>query len=163
MDNARYFIQAYTQAPWRKQLQFIGLFLLILVIIAALGLTYLYVTALASTTGREIQRLQRQIRAIRQDIANKESLIASLTSAEEMMRRASHMDLQPITSEELVYIPVAGYEEQRSTIVTPIAQSSSITGPILSPEYRQSLIDWFKSKMDELEPLYDVVGTNTTK
>ena len=58
MDNIQQFTQAYTQAPWRKQLHMIGTILLALVSAAIVAGIYLNVTARAAAEGREIQDMQ---------------------------------------------------------------------------------------------------------
>jgi len=52
-------LQAYKQAPWRVQLQWIGLFLLGLVLVAGITGLYLNISAQAATAGRKIQSLSR--------------------------------------------------------------------------------------------------------
>ncbi len=41
MDGVRQLTQAYSQAPWRKQLQILGLFLLVVVLAALVAGIYL--------------------------------------------------------------------------------------------------------------------------
>jgi hypothetical protein len=53
MDRVQSLTQAYSQAPWRKQMQIIGLFLLVLVLTALVGI-YLSVTARAAAVGRDL-------------------------------------------------------------------------------------------------------------
>ena len=50
--------QAYRQTPWRTQLQWIGLFLLALILLATVAGIYLSVSAGAAAVGREIQQLE---------------------------------------------------------------------------------------------------------
>jgi len=52
---AQNLIQAYRQAPWRTQLQWIGFFLLGLVIIVTVAGLYLSITAQSTTAGVEIK------------------------------------------------------------------------------------------------------------
>ena len=61
MENFRNLTQAYSQAPWRKQLKFIGLFLLLVVFVALIAGIYLDVTARAATIGREILIMKNEI------------------------------------------------------------------------------------------------------
>jgi hypothetical protein len=56
--NVQNITQAYSQAPWRKQVQWIGSFLLVLVFVCLIAASYLNVTARAATAGREIQDMQ---------------------------------------------------------------------------------------------------------
>ena len=91
MNQVQKFTQAYSLTPWRKQIQGIGLFLAILVVGALVAGVYLNVTARAATVGRQIQRHRNRIEELEQDIADKESKLASLTSSVVMERRAQEM------------------------------------------------------------------------
>ncbi|MEK6255995.1 MAG: hypothetical protein N2C13_01600, partial [Chloroflexota bacterium] len=63
-------IQAYKQAPWRRQVQFVGMFTAVIaVVLTGVGI-YLYVTASAATVGREIQDLQDEKQALQHSIEN---------------------------------------------------------------------------------------------
>ena len=57
MDNVTQIVQKVRQAPWRVQRQWIGLFLLGLVVMAMVAGIYLNVTVRATLAGREIQAL----------------------------------------------------------------------------------------------------------
>ena len=53
-------VQAYRQAPWRTQRQWIFIFLLAMVALGMVGL-YLNVTARAALAGRQVQVLEASI------------------------------------------------------------------------------------------------------
>ncbi len=55
MNNVTQIVQKVRQAPWRVQRQWIGLFLLGLVLVAMVAGIYLNVTVRATLAGREIQ------------------------------------------------------------------------------------------------------------
>jgi len=54
-------LHAYKQAPWRIQLQWIGIFLLGLVLMASITGVYLNISAQAATAGRMIQFIENDI------------------------------------------------------------------------------------------------------
>ena len=84
--------QAYSQAPWRKQLQWIGLFMLALIFAAMVAGIYLSVSAQASTAGREIQIMYGEMEEIRRHIEDSESQLAILNSNAVMEKRAEELD-----------------------------------------------------------------------
>jgi cell division protein FtsL len=88
MREAEQLILAYAQAPWRKQLQLIGLFSLALVMVALIASLYLIVSAQAATRGREIQSMQYDIQEMQRQNADLESQLASLTTAARLEERA---------------------------------------------------------------------------
>ena len=61
MNNVTQIVQTVRQANWRVQRQWIGLFLLGLVLIAMVAGIYLNITVRATLAGREIQMLQADI------------------------------------------------------------------------------------------------------
>ena len=146
--------QAYSQAPWRKQLQWIGLFMLALVLIAVVAGIYLSVSAQASSSGREIQIMYSEMEDIRRNIEDLESQIAFLTSNSEMEKRAGELGFIQVSSEDIFYILVPGYSKPTQV---EIAGSPGITLPTVqtvAPEYTQSLFDWLQERVfDPASPL----------
>ncbi len=139
--------QAYSQTPWRKQLQGIGTFLAVLVVCALVTGIYLNVTARAATIGRQIQMDRHEVASLELDIADKQSKLAYLTSAVEMERRASEMSFRPATSDEILYILVPGYEERPQVILASSPQFYVAVEPTLSPAFTQSLLDWIRQSV----------------
>ena len=146
--------QAYSQAPWRKQLQWIGLFMLALVLVAVVAGIYLSVSAQASSSGREIQIMYSEMEDIRRNIEDLESQIAFLTSNSEMEKRAEELGFIQVSSEDIFYILVPGYSKPSQV---EIAGSPGVTLPTIqtvAPEYTQSLFDWLQERVfDPASPL----------
>lgn len=157
MESVQRFTHAYSQAPWRKQLQLIGLFLLGLIIVALVAGIYLNVTARAATIGRSIQGLRFDIEELERGNADRESQLAVLTSNLEMQKRAEDLGFYSVDSGEIVYVVVPGYIERQ-----PLDLDASATAPLpriqtLSPEYTQSLFDWIRERVFEpASPLAEV-------
>lgn len=150
--------QAYSQAPWRKQLQWIGLFMLALIIVAMVAGIYLSVSAQASTAGREIQIMYAEMEDIRRNIEDMESQIAYLVSNSEMEKRAEELGFLPVESDEIFYILVPGYikPDQANLAEPPGLTLPAI--PTISPEYTQSLVDWLSERVfDPASPLVQEV------
>ncbi len=150
--------QAYSQAPWRKQLQWIGLFMLALILVAMVAGIYLSVSAQASTTGREIQIMYAEMEVFRRNIENMESQIAFLVSNAEMEKRAEKLGFTPVAADEIFYILVPGYiKPGQATLGEPPGSSHPII-PTVSPEYTQSLFDWLRERVfDPASPLIQEV------
>ncbi len=146
--------QAYSQAPWRKQIQWIGLFMLGLIVIAMVAGIYLSVSAQASTVGREIQVMYAEMEEIRRNIEDMESQIAYLISNSQMEKRAEELGFVPVESDEIFYILVPGYiKPDHANLAEPPGSSFPIV-PTISPEYTQSLMDWLRERVfDPASPL----------
>jgi cell division protein FtsL len=158
MDSVQRFTQAYSQAPWRKQVQLIGLFLLGLILVALVAGIYLNVTARAATIGRSIQGMRNTIENLERGNADLESQLASLTSNREMQTRASELGLRPLDSEEQVlYLVVPGYVERQSVSTNAASAPALPRVKTLSPDYTQSLFDWLRERVFEpAAPLTEV-------
>jgi len=158
MDRAIKFTQAYYQAPWRKQLQRIGLFLAFLVVCALVAGVYLSVNSKAASIGRQIQYDRNFIDKLEKQIADQQSHLAILTSATEMEKRAIEMGFHSANSDEILYLVVEGYNGRNPVV---LAEESNFFVPVasstLAPEFTQSLFDWVQFKLS-LPP--DVFGRN---
>jgi cell division protein FtsL len=157
MDNVQRFTHAYSQAPWRKQLQLIGLFMLGVIVVALIAGIYLNVTARTATIGRNIQSLRFDIKEQELNIADLESQLALITSNREMQARAEELGFTQVDSDEIFFIVVPGYSGRQadriaSQEVRPLPQSRS-----LSLNYTQSLFDWVRERVFEpAAPLSEV-------
>ena len=151
--------QAYSQAPWRKQLQWIGLFMLAMILIAMVAGVYLSVSAQASTSGREIQIMYADMEEIRRQIEDMESQIAFLTSNAEMEKRAQELGFTPVSSEDVLYIMVPGYSKPAQVEIAGAPGAPLPMIPVVAPEYTQSLVDWLRERVfDPASPLVQEVN-----
>lgn len=143
MDRIRSFTQAYSQAPWRKQLQGIGVFLAVLVIFLLAASVFVSITARSATVGKDIQRNRDNIEALEFEIANMRTELALQTSTAVMKQRAIEMGFRPATPEELIYIKVPGYTRESGLEFASPPQSVKSASPVLSPSFTNSWVDWF--------------------
>jgi cell division protein FtsL len=141
MNNVTQIVQTVRQANWRVQRQWIGLFLLGLVLVAMVAGIYLNITVRATLAGREIQMLQVAITDNTRTNSDYETQLASLSSVESMQKRANAMGFGPADPAEITYVVVPGY-----TPATAINMSSTRTEQprtfFLLPAYSESLFDW---------------------
>jgi cell division protein FtsL len=142
MERVQNLTNAYSQAPWRKQLQFLGLFLLIVVFIGLVAGVYLSVTARAASVGRDIQAMQSELEQYAQSNVNLQSQLGDLTSSSEMEKRAQRMGFKPIDTDQAVYIAVPNYIDRRPAILAPAPGRTITSAPSLPPEYTETLFDW---------------------
>ncbi|MFN2194931.1 MAG: hypothetical protein ACK2UW_02250 [Anaerolineales bacterium] len=147
MKNAQQLILAYAQAPWRKQTQFIGLFLLVLVLIALVASLYLVVSAQAATYGREIQGMQFDIDEYQRMNADLQAELAQLTSATTMEARADELGLQPAQPEQILYLKVKGYVPRQTANLAPPVEPIAPPVPGINPEFSQPLFDWLEQQV----------------
>lgn len=139
-------IHAYRQAPWRVQRQYVGAFLLAIIIVALISALYLDVTARAALAGREIQNLRVEITSMQRINADLETELASLTSSSMMQRRALELGYRPVKPGELDYVFVPGYTAPEPDILLSAIDTTS-PAIHLPEEYTQSLIEWMDKRV----------------
>ena len=144
MDRVQDITQAYSQAPWRKQLQIIGLFSLAVVFAALIAGLHLSVTARAATYGREILQMQLEIEDLERENADLQAELGFLNSAEMMEQRARNLGFQPIDPQETVYLLVPGYVERQPAVLAPQNAPSLPSDPEIPPEYIESIFAWLQ-------------------
>jgi cell division protein FtsL len=144
MESVRNITQAYSQAPWRKQMMFIGLFLLVVIFIALVAGIYLDVTARTATIGREIQGMEEEIDALKLANADLESTLAKITSSEELERRARSLGFEPIEIDQSVFIVVPGYHPRQHVRLAPPPGPVRTVAAALPSAFTESLLDWFE-------------------
>ncbi|HEY3344555.1 MAG TPA: hypothetical protein VGJ97_06495 [Anaerolineaceae bacterium] len=136
------FIQAYRQAPWRAQLQWIVMFLLALVMVAIVAAIYLSVSAQSAETGREIQTMQMESSDVESQIADLTSQLAALTSAAQMQKRAKDMGFVPVDPSKETFLVIPGYGGRQTAMLAPPPGLSTVPTTLIRPAYTQSLWEW---------------------
>ncbi|MEA3351774.1 MAG: hypothetical protein U9Q82_14250 [Chloroflexota bacterium] len=158
MNQIRHFTQAYTQTPWRKQLQAMGIFLIALVIILLAASVFVSITARTAAVGRKIQQHRYEIEFLERQIADSKSKLASLTSVSVMEERAVEIGFRPATSDDITYIKVPGYGGRHPVNLAPPSQPTEVTAPALSSAFTQSWVDWLVQNFrNPVVPIADVM------
>ncbi len=147
MNGVRQLTQAYSQTPWRRQLQLLGLFLLLVVLGALVAGIYLNVTARAGTLGREIQIMQKKIEEFELQNADLETRLAMLNSAAEMEKRALDMGFTPLDRESVTYIVVPGYISRQQAVIAPPPSPKTVVAASLPSDYTESLLVWVQENL----------------
>jgi cell division protein FtsL len=155
MENVSQIVQKVRQAHWRVQRQWIGLFLVGLVVVSMVAGIYLNITVRATLAGREIQMLQSQFIDDQRTISDLETQLAGLTSVESMQKRAEAMGLSPATPEDITYVVVPGYTPRSAVDLSQpeaASQNEIRQKPILLPDYTESLFDWITRSLASSVP-----------
>jgi len=142
-------LQAYKQAPWRIQLQWIGLFLLGLVLVSAITGVYLSISAQAATSGRMIQSLESDKAEISNEIAELTAELAEAKSSENMISRAKNLGFKLINPRNAVYLVVPGYNPETDLVLAPPRVNIISESPVIKNAYKSSLWTWF---IDQIWP-----------
>jgi hypothetical protein len=134
-------VQAYRQAPWRRQIQWIVFVLIVVVGAALVALVYLNISSQTATAGLEIQNMQSGIDELQQEIADQNSKLAWLTSATLMKARAQSMGFEMAMPQNELYIIVPGYQGRSTAVIAP-SNTTSLPQSLIRSSYTQSLWEW---------------------
>lgn len=137
-------VQAYKQAPWRTQIQWIGIFLLVLVGVAVIAGVYLMISGRAAATGRRIQSLEAEISALEMEINDLKTQYAQVSSAKSLSERAEALNMTLLDPLKAMYIEVPGYVPPSQPALAPPPTVEDISTPVLLPEFTASLWDWLR-------------------
>jgi hypothetical protein len=149
MDSVQRLTQAYSQAPWRKQIQLIVVFMLGLILVALVAGIYLSVTARAAAFGRRIQETHVAMERIEREIEDLETELAESTSNHEMEKRAKKLGFRPAGVEEMIFLAVPGYQRPDAVVMAPAPGPVAVTPGTLPAEYTESLFDWLRERVFE--------------
>ena len=136
-------LQAYRQAPWRVQLQWIGLFMLGLILAASIAGVYLSISGQAAAAGRKIQFIEADIDQINNEIAELTADLASARSTGKMLARAKELDFVLMNPAQAVYMEVPGFDPSADLVLAPPRINPVSDRPVLRSSYKASLWDWF--------------------
>ncbi|NMB56019.1 MAG: hypothetical protein GYA15_15105 [Leptolinea sp.] len=145
--------QAYKQAPWRTQVQWSGMFLLILIGIVLIAGLYLSISAQAATAGLDIQDLQVQKDETIRRTADLRNQLAYLTSDTVMEKRAKDLGYKLNRVDEPTYLIIPQYSGREVINLAPPPGLDMIPSPLLRPAYTQSLWEWlFQGVLSYTDP-----------
>jgi cell division protein FtsL len=157
MESVRSLTQAYSQAPWRKQLAMIVLFLLMVVFVALIAGIYLDVTARTATIGREVQIMQREIESLKLVNADLDSQLAVLVSSGVMERRARDLGFERVQRDQITYVLVPGYQPRQQPRLAPPPATVKTVAAALPSIFTESLFDFFNhSVLPEVRRMLEV-------
>ena len=147
---------AYQQAPWRRQLQTIGLSLLPIIVIAMMISIHLVIGAQSAAAGLQIMDMHYEEEDILRTIANQRTRLAWMTSYSEMQKRAGKLGFEKIPAEDYRYMVIAGYQGADAILLADPPGSENIRVPVINEYYQQSLWDWL---LDTLMVAYPKVSS----
>ncbi|MEA4812791.1 MAG: hypothetical protein VB108_09505 [Anaerolineaceae bacterium] len=142
------FVQAYKQAPWRKQLQYAGIFLAVLVSMAAVAGLYLFISGRTATTGRQVQVLDARVENTKLTINDMQTELAQIASAKSMYARLKDLGMELMDPAEGLYLQVPGYEGLTAFSPARSKKTLSSTHPEILPEYTSTLLEWLTEKVN---------------
>jgi len=136
-------LQAHKQSPWRVQLQWIGLFLLAVLLVATITGLYLSVNGQAAAAGRSVQWLESDIEDTTNEISDLMTKLAKAQSSEKMAAQAEELGFHLLDPENAVYIVVPGFDPDSPVVLAPPRANTVINTPLIQDSYTSSLWDWF--------------------
>ncbi|HEX7556973.1 MAG TPA: hypothetical protein VF338_10145 [Leptolinea sp.] len=145
--------QAYRQAPWRSQVQWSGMFLLILIGFVLIAGLYLSISAQAATAGMDIQDLQVQKDETTRRSADLRNQLAYYSSDAVMAKRAKDLGFKLNQIDDPIYLIIPGYTGRDLANLAPPPGLDMIPSPVLRSAYTQSLWEWlFQGVLSYTDP-----------
>lgn len=144
------FSQAFKQAPWRSQIQMVGLFLLVLVGVLLVASVYLTISGQAASAGLNAYNLNYQRRTLERTIADSKAQLALITSSSVMEERAKALGFEAADPDSVVYAVVPGYTGRQTAILAPPPGITEQQTAVVKSVYRQSLWDWLFQGINRL-------------
>ena len=141
-------VQAYKQAPWRKQLQYAGFFMAVLLAVAAVAGLYLSISGRTATTGRQVQVLDSRVESVKLTINDMQTELAQISSAKSMYARLKELGMQLMDPAEGLYVQVPGYQGLSATTPSAVKKVMTSQYPEILPEYTSTLVEWFQEKVN---------------
>ncbi len=161
MNRAQRLIQAYANTPWRRDLQLIGLFSALVVVVALVATVYVWVSSQAGTYGRQVQEIQATSQATEQRIEDLRAELADITSQENMTARAEAAGYVEVDRSKVIYLVVPGYPGRETLQISPAnPEDAADRHPQLPAEYTMSLVDWFNQLIYQLSLETGSAGLN---
>ena len=142
------FVQAYKQAPWRQQLQYAGIFLAVLLAVAAVAGLYLSISGRTATTGRQVQVLDSRVESMKLTINDMQTELAQIASARSMYARLKELGMELMDPAEGLYVKVPGYQGLAAVNPSTSKKIVSSNYPEILPEFTSTLVEWFQEKIN---------------
>lgn len=142
-------MQASKLVPWRRQLQRLGLALLLIVVGSLTAWVYLSVSSQTSITGREIQGYQSEITDLEQSIAAMETSLAETSSSTQMAKRAKALGFKEIDPSRYEYMVIPEYAGKPSAQLAPDSPPAQAQSNVITSDFTESLWDWMFSSYIE--------------
>lgn len=138
---ANLFLQAFQQAPWRVQIQRLGLIFIALVIFGLTAGVYLSITANSYAAGVEAQQYEDRRDELGREIADMQTQKALYTTTSNDEKRASSLKFEIPSQDKVLYLIVPGYSGRQLDIKTSPA-SQDIKHSLIKPAFTQSLWEY---------------------
>jgi len=140
-------LQAYKQAPWRTQIQRVGAFLLVVVVIAIISGLYLNISGQSAATGRRIQNLESELADLKRENNDLQTKLGAIQSVRELSARVDSLNMRPLTVDEALYLEVPGYIPAGGTRLAPPPVIKAEPAPLLLPEFTNGFVEWLSQKL----------------
>jgi cell division protein FtsL len=135
------FIQAFQQAPWRLQLQKIGLVMVSLISFALIAGIYLNISANTYVSGVNVQKMETLRETLQRENSDLEAQNAKLLSATRMKAYSNEIGFVEPDPNAFIYIVIQNYSGRQMKVPIPKLNPEN-KSLMIKPEYKQSLWEY---------------------
>jgi len=133
-----FLFQAFQQAPWRVQIQRLGLIFLGLVIFGLTAGVYLSISANSYAAGVEVQTYETRRDELDRAIADMQTQIAMNITSANIEKHAKDLNFKIPSQDSLVYLVVPGYAGRQLEVKTN-PPSKDVKHSLIKPAFTMSL------------------------
>jgi cell division protein FtsB len=151
---ANWFKHARNRPGWQPQRQAAWLVLLGAMITLTFGGISLSQIANYASTNRDIETLIEQRNRLELQNEQYRAEIANLQTVPRLLERAQALGYQPATASDIEYIPVDGYNPNRSETVVELQEEEVI----VAPQYDATFQGWLQQEWDKLVNQFRAFG-----
>ncbi len=141
MESVERLVRSSFQAPWRKQLQWVGWFLLCVVCASLVAWVYVDISNKTILVGRQIQNRLRLLESVERQIEDRTSELATLLSVQMMETRARKMGFRPVKLGQILYMKLP-HRNQVTPSLAPRSPQLATGAPTKPPHYSETLWQW---------------------
>jgi len=139
----KWFEHALKRSVWQPQRQVVALATLGFFIALILGALYLSQVAAEATTNRRLEELLDQRDDLERINEQLSAEIAALKSISGLRTRAEAMGFTLATQDQILYLPVEGYQPVEPDTVAPISEIDVIDDDVTGV-YNETFTDWLE-------------------
>lgn len=148
-----WFEHALKRSSWQPQRQVVALATLGFFIALILGALYLTQVASEATTNRRLEELLDERDEMERINEELRAEIASQKAVDNLQTRAGVMGFTLATQDQILYLPVDGYQPQQPDTVAPVFEIPSINEQS-SDVYNETFTDWLERQWDSISSAF---------
>lgn len=141
--------QVYRQKPWRAEIKWLSEILVAAFFFLLISALYLGLASQVAAISERDRDLEKSRIILQENIASLESELAGKQSASSLAPRMKAMNFEFYENDDLVFLPVKGYSDEKDFQLAPFYYEIDLLQPIRRTQYTQSLWDIMRNTFND--------------